>query len=101
MMAYAVSLVACVHDEAANCTSLRPHSTLSSNCSARGPGDAIGFVIYMVQFCHQNVSEPPLTQRDVVLLVPSLNHLLHLMVAVACTTLLHETCSHTRSDCFF
>ena len=48
--------VTCVDDEAAHCTSLRPNSTLSPHYSAYGLGNAHGVVIYIVQFCHQNVS---------------------------------------------
>ena len=58
--------VTCVHDEAAHCNNLRPHSTLGPNYSAHGLVHSSGFVICIFQFCHQNESEPQLTQRDVV-----------------------------------
>ena len=48
--------VTCVHDEAAHCNNVRPHSTLSPHYSAYGPGNANGVVIFVVQFCHQNMS---------------------------------------------
>ena len=64
--------VTCVDDEAAHCNNVRPHSTLGPKYSADGRGHASGVVIDNVHFCHQNSSEPPLTQRDVVFTYPKL-----------------------------